>query len=72
MDLSDIDAIMGGSDDAFTFVETSAFTGTTGEIRYAFGGSHTIVSTDADGDGAADFQIDLNENINLLASGFVL
>ncbi len=72
MDLSDIDAITGGMDDAFTFIGTGGFSGTAGEVRYAFGGSHTIISADVDGDGVADFQIDLNGNITLAASDFVL
>ncbi len=61
-----------GGDDAFTFIGTGGFTNTAGEVRYAFGGSHTIVSADVDGDGVADFQIDLNGNINLLSNDFML
>ncbi len=35
------------------------------------GGSHTIISADVDGDGVADFQIDLNGNVTLTSSDFV-
>lgn len=72
IDLSDIDAIMGGPNNAFNFVGTSAFTGTAGEMRYQFGGRNTIISMDVDGDGIADMQIQLNGNIDLLANDFVL
>ncbi len=72
IDLLEIDAIMGGADDAFNFIGTGGFTNTAGEIRYPFGGSHTIISADVDGDGIADFQIDLNGNISLLDTDFIL
>ncbi len=70
--LSGIDAIAGGSNDAFSFIGTDAFSNTAGELRYQVSGTHTIISGDVDGDGVADFEIDLNGNFNLQASDFVL
>ena len=60
IDLSRIDAITGGVDDAFTFIGTAAFTGggTAGQLRYtAAGGNIFIVEGDVDGDGIADFTL---------------
>ncbi len=57
IDLSRIDAISGGGNDAFTFV--AAFDGHAGELTATNGGSGNVwtVSGDVDGDGLADFQL---------------
>jgi len=56
IDLSAIDAIAGGADDAFTVV--SAFTGTAGELAVsAFYGPISLVEGDVDGDSVADFSL---------------
>jgi VCBS repeat-containing protein len=58
IDLSTIDAIAGGDDDAFTFVGNAAFSNTAGELRYdSVGGDDWLVKADIDGDGTADFQV---------------
>lgn len=57
LDLSGIDAITGGADDAFTWMGSAAFTGVAGQLRsYAEGGSF-FVAGDVNGDGVADFTI---------------
>jgi Ca2+-binding RTX toxin-like protein len=69
IDLSMIDAVTGGGDDAFSFLGTGAFTGLAGQLRYEATGSWSEgdrsgsvyrVSGDLNGDGVADFHIDVN------------
>lgn len=55
IDLSGVDAIAGGADDAFTWV--SSFSGTAGELMMTANAYGTIVAGDTDGDGAADFAL---------------
>lgn len=69
VDLSGLDAIAGGSDDAFSFIGSGAFTAA-GQLRaYASGGSF-FVEGDVNGDGLADFVI--QTNVLLTSSDFVL
>ena len=72
IDLSAIDAIAGGADDAFVFKGQSAFDGA-GQVRFTLtGGGNTIVEADLDGNGVADFQILLTGLISLTADEFIL
>jgi len=61
-------------DDAFVFIGTEKFTGTAGELRYSYNKNTetTVVVGDVDGDGNADFKIDLSGRINLTELDFVL
>lgn len=74
IDLSGIDADQStaGVDDAFTFIGTSAFTGTVGELRFFNTALSTVVRADVDGDGNADFEILMNGVLALDAGDFVL
>lgn len=72
IDVSQIDAIAGGGDDAFTWLNTSAFTGHAGELRQFTQGSSTVVAGDVDGDRIADFQVALTGNFTLSTNEFVL
>jgi Ca2+-binding RTX toxin-like protein len=84
VDLSAIDAQTGvAGNQAFHFIGTAAFTGHAGELHIAvidrgFVGvdghevTQTIVSGDVNGDGVADFAIDLGNAGVLHASDFVL
>ncbi|WP_077146892.1 calcium-binding protein [Sphingopyxis sp. KK2] len=69
IDLSLVDAVTGGSDNAFSFLGTGAFTGVAGQLRYQMTGSWSeggqsgsvySLSGDLNGDGVADFYIDVN------------
>ncbi|MCA0873921.1 M10 family metallopeptidase C-terminal domain-containing protein [Seohaeicola saemankumensis] len=71
-DLSGIDAITGGGDDAFTLIGASAFSGTAGELRYEHVGSNTFLLGDVDGDGVADLKIVFIGTYTFVASDFVL
>ena len=70
--LGGIDAIAGGQDDAFTFIGTTAFGGTVGELRYEVIGGNTYVMGDINGDRTADFSIRLDGVIPLAAGDFGL
>ncbi|MES1200483.1 MAG: pre-peptidase C-terminal domain-containing protein [Pseudomonadota bacterium] len=78
IDLSAIDAIAGGADDAFTLIGASAFTHTAGQLRFdqidgvGFANDFTIIGLDVNGDGVADSQIGLRGLITLTAVDFVL
>jgi len=60
------------SDDAFTFVGASAFSSTAGELRYFTSGGNTHVVADLDGDGSADFEIELTGVFSLTSADFAL
>lgn len=59
-------------DDGFVFIGAAAFSGTSGELRYAHIGGETIVQADVDGDQLPDFEIAINSVLTLEASDFVL
>jgi Ca2+-binding RTX toxin-like protein len=69
IDLSQIDAVAGGGDNAFTWVGTGAVNGA-GELGYDQSATQTTIYGDVDG-GGADFAIVLNGVINLAANDFV-
>lgn len=72
IDLSNIDAIAGGSDDAFVFMGEGAFDGA-GQIRIIYtGGGNTIIRGNIDNDPGADFEIALNGTLALTADDFFL
>ncbi|MBX7457184.1 sulfatase-like hydrolase/transferase [Qipengyuania sp. 1NDH17] len=72
IDLSAIDAIAGGDDDAFAFIGDADFSGTAGELRFYVEGEATFVAGDVNGDGVADFQIRLEGVHDLTAGDFVM
>ncbi|MCP5433574.1 MAG: hypothetical protein H6923_09930 [Alphaproteobacteria bacterium] len=72
IDLSGIDAITGGSDNAFTFIGTSAFSSTAGELRYLNFLGKTYISGDVDGNGVGDFNLVLNTSVTLTGADFIL
>ena len=72
IDLSLIDAIAGGGDDAFTFIGDAAFSGTAGELRFFLSDGRAYVAGDTDGDGVGDLFIALDGVTDLSAGDFVL
>ena len=69
IDLAGVDAKSGmAGDQAFTFIGSSAFSGTSGELRYAGGD----LSGDYNGDGKADFHITISNLHALTAQDFIL
>ena len=68
IDLSGFDAISStGSYDQFKFIATAAFDGAAGELNYFYNSSTgvTTLQGDTNGDGVADFAIDLTGNITI-------
>jgi hypothetical protein len=60
LDVSGIDAVAGGADNAFAFIGSGAFSGVAGQLRaYSSGGNH-FVAGDVNGDGLADFMVQTN------------
>jgi Ca2+-binding RTX toxin-like protein len=73
IDLSLIDAVSGsGGNDAFTFIGSDAFSGVAGQLRYFSSSSGTIVAGDVNGDGVADFEIQLTNKAVPVETDFVL
>jgi hypothetical protein len=56
----------------FSFIGDAEFSGTRGELRAEISGRHTLVSGDTDGDGHADFTIQLKGRVALEHSDFLL
>src|SRR6056297_233501 len=56
----------------FNFIADAAFSNSAGELRYEQTGTATILQADFDGDGAADFEIELTGTINLQPGDFLL
>lgn len=71
--LSAIDAnsLIAG-DQAFSFIGRNAFSHVAGQLNYAFQNGDTLISGDVDGDGVADFVIQLNGRISLHANDYFL
>lgn len=57
--------------DEFAFIGTDAFSGEAGQLRYEVSNGSTFVTGDVNGDGVADFEIELVGEINLTASDFM-
>ncbi|MFS0738103.1 choice-of-anchor I family protein [Sphingomonas sp. 1P06PA] len=74
IDLSALDAIAGGGDDAFGFVGTAGFSGIAGELRVQASGTNQFVFGDVDGDTVADFMLVVVTagNLPLAAGDFIL
>ncbi len=70
--LSGIDAVVGGSDNAFSFIGTGSFTGVAGQLRYDIAGGVTTVYGDTNGDGIADLAIAFSSAVTLVSGDFYL
>lgn len=70
IDLKKIDAISGDGDNAFKLV--TAFTKAAGQLTVKLDGDHYVVQGDVNGDGAADFAINVFSSKALTAGDFVL
>ncbi|MGO4571508.1 calcium-binding protein [Microvirga sp. 2TAF3] len=73
IDLSGIDAnIMRAGNQAFTFIAKQDFHNKPGELRYETVKGYTYIYGDVNGDGQADFSIQLKGAISLAKSYFIL
>ena len=72
-DLRGVDADSSMMDDqAFTFIGSTGFHKTAGELRFEVKSGDTIVHGDINGDGAADFSFVLDTVVDLKSSDFLL
>jgi Ca2+-binding RTX toxin-like protein len=74
IDLSSMDAITATpAKDGFHFIGTAAFDGAAGELNYYYDSSRgeTVLQGDTNGDGVADFAIDLVGNLTLSTADIV-
>ena len=62
----------GAGGGTFSFIGGAAFSGTPGELRAEFVGSHTFVSGDVDGDAGADLQFRVSGLVTLGNADFLL
>jgi Ca2+-binding RTX toxin-like protein len=74
IDLGDIDAsTQTAGDGVFSFIGESVFSGTsTGQVRYEASPNGLILKADVNGDGVADFQLELIGVTLLVAANFIL
>ncbi len=72
IDLSAIDAVVGGADSAFTFLGDGRYSGAAGELRYFNLGADSFVAGDVDGDGRSDFLIKVENVLSFTADDFIL
>lgn len=68
----DADATTPGTDDAFTWIDTAAFSGTPGELRHEVLAGNTYAMIDVDGDTVVDMYIRFTGTVILQESHFVL
>ncbi|MFN3209239.1 MAG: calcium-binding protein [Roseovarius sp.] len=73
IEISRFDAdVTQGFKQRFDFVGDAAFTGTAGELRFEQAAGVTLVQADVDGDGMADFEVELTGTIDLQADDFLI
>jgi hypothetical protein len=72
IDLTLIDAKRGGSDNHFKFIGTAHFHHKAGELHYLKHANFLLLEGDTNGDGRADFQIEVHSAIKLVATDFFL
>jgi hypothetical protein len=71
IDLSAIKTTGTNAGQPLTFIGTGPFTDKAGEVRDFTSGGNTFVAGDVNGDGVADFQIQLDGTVALVSSDFV-
>jgi len=72
IDLSAIDAVTGGGDNAFAFIGGSTFSHVAGQLRAYSASGSTYVEGDVNGDGTADFSLRLQGVYSLQSGDFIL
>jgi len=70
IDLAGIDAIVGGSDNTFTYLNTGAFTSVAGQLRFDV--ATNTLQGDTDGNGVADLEIQLTGVASVAVGDIIL
>ena len=73
--LDGIDAVSGGTDDAFHLAAcngSGGLGGDAGELHYVFAAGQTILEGDVNGDAVADLRITFTGTLGFSASDFIL
>ncbi|AKS46335.1 Hemolysin-type calcium-binding repeat-containing protein [Octadecabacter temperatus] len=70
----DANSVGGGGNDVFDFIQDTAFSNTAGELRFEQDAAMgtTVIQADLDGDGTADFEIELTGLVDLESTDFLL
>lgn len=71
LDLLDANTTVSGRQ-AFDFIGSGQFSGIAGELRYEQSGGNTVIQADVNGDGTADFAIQLTGTSVLASGDFIL
>jgi len=72
IDLRLVDAVAGGADDRFRFIDDAEFGQTAGELRIDTNDGYALALGDMDGNGLADFAIRIDGTSALGAASFIL
>jgi hypothetical protein len=72
LDVSALDAVNGGADNAFSFIGAGAFTGIAGQLHYVVSLGAVTVEGDTNGDAIADFHLVVDGVASLAVSDFWL
>ena len=72
IDLSTIDAVKGAGNQAFKWIGKKGFHGVAGELHLVKNGGYVLVEGDIDGNGKADFQIQLDGLSGIGKGDFIL
>jgi serralysin len=72
IDLSAIDAVPGGGDNMFNWVDAASFSMTAGELRWEVFQGGVLVQGDMDGDGVSDFEVFLSGTTSVAGADFIL
>lgn len=73
IDLSRIDAVQGvPGNQSFSYIGAAAFSNLAGELRFYLSGPHGRLAGDTNGDGIADFEVQLNAIATLSADSLIL
>ncbi len=72
INLSQIDAVSGGGNDAFTFIGSNAFGNHAGELRATFADGDWTVQGDVNGDGIADIEFVVSSDHPIVGTDFIL
>lgn len=72
IDLRGVDAVTGGTDDAFSFIGNASFSGVAGQLRYFKSDGDTFLAGDLNGDKVSDFIIFIEGSHTIVSADLLL